>query len=172
MVILTNVYIISQEIIIIVKSLYLSLLVEIGRGAPLVIIGVTLTKNRHMKKVIKERTNRDNTNTSKCCWNECNDVRVNSGYCRYHGALYQRAYKYGLTIDELEDKLNQSNNCEICNTSLVDKVKHIDHNHTLSKGDNKYVRGVLCNHCNTGLGKVYDSIPILESMIRYLTKYN
>ena len=42
----------------------------------------------------------------------------------------------------------------------------IDHNHDTGKA-----RGLLCDRCNTGLGKMNDSINQLEKAIKYLKQY-
>lgn len=43
----------------------------------------------------------------------------------------------------------------------------VDHDHLTG-----VVRGVLCYYCNNGLGKFMDSIPNLESAIKYLNLHN
>ena len=43
---------------------------------------------------------------------------------------------------------------------------HTDHCHVSGK-----VRGMLCHHCNIGLGHAKDSIDILRKMIAYLEKH-
>jgi hypothetical protein len=66
--------------------------------------------------------------------------------------------------------LKQSGKCSICNNSetvkdLKGKIKYlaVDHNHETGE-----VRGLLCNACNTGIGKLGDSVKILENAIKYL----
>lgn len=78
--------------------------------------------------------------------------------------------KYNLTEHEyfaLCDSQNYS--CAICHTH-IDKLRHIqlyvDHSHTTNK-----VRGLLCGSCNTALGMINDSIPLLKNAIKYLRKY-
>lgn len=63
------------------------------------------------------------------------------------------------------EKILQSQNhkCPICSIELL--FPHIDHCHTTGK-----VRGILCNTCNTGLGKFQDSVEQLQKAIRYLQK--
>lgn len=80
--------------------------------------------------------------------------------------------KYGLTLEEFEDKLeSQGNECEICKESLDvndnSKKAHMDHNHTTGE-----LRGILCSKCNQGLGSFYESKEKLKSAIEYLEKYN
>jgi hypothetical protein len=56
--------------------------------------------------------------------------------------------------------------CRICSVDLHGKRIHFDHDHLTNM-----VRGALCHCCNVGLGCFYDSIPILQSAIKYLEKY-
>lgn len=76
--------------------------------------------------------------------------------------------KYNLTIESFEEKrLAQNNKCEICQETLKSGFElHIDHCHATNK-----VRGLLCIHCNTLLGRAKDSIEILKSAQKYLQKY-
>ena len=76
--------------------------------------------------------------------------------------------KYGITLEEYEKKLAmQSGVCMICgNEETNGKRLAIDHNHTT-----KAVRGLLCNHCNLGLGKFFENPNLLTAAINYLKEY-
>lgn len=76
-------------------------------------------------------------------------------------------------VDYLHEKLRYSNMCEICGNP--EKRKHqsgliqrlsVDHCHTTNT-----IRGLVCARCNTGLGRIRDSIPFLQSMISYIKKH-
>lgn len=71
----------------------------------------------------------------------------------------------GMTYDLYEDMLkNQDNKCAICKLEHSNLKKlHVDHCHKTGK-----VRGLLCNNCNNGLGKLGDSVENLELAIQYL----
>lgn len=76
--------------------------------------------------------------------------------------------RYGMTIEEYEERAkNQFNRCAICGRTAeqVDPKKRlaIDHNHTTNEK-----RGLLCRHCNTGLGLFQDDPNILRMAIDYL----
>ena len=81
--------------------------------------------------------------------------------------------RFDMTIDQYNVRfLKQKGRCAICDQAekSVDsngnvKWLAVDHNH--SSGD---VRGLLCNSCNTGIGKLGDSIKIMKSAIKYLEK--
>ena len=75
---------------------------------------------------------------------------------------------------------DQKGECKICGTALATKgidlrqgAKRlsnepcVDHCHATGK-----VRGLLCFHCNTALGHVFDSPEILNKMIGYLATNN
>jgi hypothetical protein len=70
---------------------------------------------------------------------------------------------YGITIEEYEDlKEKQNNKCAICGCTPT-RSYHVDHCHYTGE-----VRGLLCNNCNAGIGKLQDNVNILEKAIKYL----
>ena len=78
--------------------------------------------------------------------------------------------KYGITIEEQEVMLrNQNGKCKICGKGIYlfgdtkSNTAHVDHDHKTGK-----VRGLLCQECNTGLGKFCDNIEYLKNAIKYL----
>lgn len=72
---------------------------------------------------------------------------------------------YGITIEEYEIRLDaQQGRCLICRDELVRPF--IDHCHKLG-----HVRGILCQHCNSGLGFFKDNPATLERAIKYLRQY-
>ena len=73
--------------------------------------------------------------------------------------------KYGLTIDEYEEKMQeQQSKCSICQTILKgDKNTHLDHNH-----ETHAIRDFLCAGCNKGIGMFDESPTKLAQAIIYL----
>lgn len=75
--------------------------------------------------------------------------------------------RYGITLDQRDMMiLAQDWKCLICSSYLgdiEDKQVHVDHNH--SSGN---VRGVLCHHCNTGLGSFKDEVNTMEKAKKYI----
>lgn len=73
---------------------------------------------------------------------------------------------YGITIEQYEILLkNQNGGCAICfsPTGSNGKRLSVDHNHETGE-----VRGLLCDDCNTGLGKFKDNPNLLAIAINYL----
>lgn len=72
---------------------------------------------------------------------------------------------YGITLEEkLAMITKQSNCCAICKEKFgAMKHTHVDHCHTTGK-----IRGILCNHCNRGLGSFKDSPKLLQRAIHYV----
>ena len=71
---------------------------------------------------------------------------------------------YNLTLDQYHSLYeNQDFCCKICGneTKLV-----IDHDHKTGK-----VRGLLCRHCNTGIGMFSDNTEKLKEAIKYIEDY-
>lgn len=82
-------------------------------------------------------------------------------------------HRFDLTTDAYDQQfVHQRGLCAICekpevNKDAKGKVKWlgVDHNHATGE-----LRGLLCYKCNTGVGKLGDSIVTLESAIKYLTE--
>lgn len=78
---------------------------------------------------------------------------------------YNRALRYGISIEELEAMTEQQKGmCAICK---VEKGSHVDHNHVTGK-----VRGMLCGNCNRGIGCLKDNITFLNNAIEYLRRHS
>ncbi len=75
--------------------------------------------------------------------------------------------KYGITQGEFQGMLEaQGGRCAICETSAPGgrhNVFHIDHCHATG-----IVRGLLCNNCNTVLGRMGDNLSGVMKVVRYL----
>jgi len=89
---------------------------------------------------------------------------------RERNRLYR--YLYGITLDDYDRMLtSQNNRCAICNSTATGrkgtKYLSVDHCHATGK-----VRGLLCNHCNTGIGSMKDDIELLDKAIAYLGEGN
>lgn len=58
--------------------------------------------------------------------------------------------------------IEQDYKCAIC-TNPVNMSSHLDHCHTTG-----VYRGVLCHHCNVGIGHFRDNVEALQAAICYL----
>lgn len=79
---------------------------------------------------------------------------------------YRLKGEYDLTPDQYEYLLNkQHGECAICKTDkcITGRRFAVDHCHITGR-----VRGLLCQACNTGLGKFNDNLNNLEAAIKYL----
>ena len=75
--------------------------------------------------------------------------------------------KYGISGEDWRDMhRRQKGKCAICGTvgAYSDRGLHVDHDHVTGK-----FRGLLCAHCNHGLGKFKDSKKLLRLAIEYLS---
>jgi len=82
---------------------------------------------------------------------------------------WRLAFKYGISIQDYEDLLEQQEGlCAICgepqSTVALNGKKplHVDHDHV-----NGRVRGLLCKNCNTAIGHV-EKTKWLEKALNYL----
>lgn len=82
-------------------------------------------------------------------------------------AAQRRRRNYGISDLEFNELLvKQGGLCAICKKESVGKkTLDVDHDH-----DTGEIRGLLCFHCNTGLGHFRDSAELLQAAKDYLTK--
>jgi hypothetical protein len=100
--------------------------------------------------------------------------QTDSEFCRTEAAR-MRKNRSGWTREVFEQAWAlQSGGCAICHVPL-DVIGHgatavaADHDHDHVTGT---LRGLLCNHCNRGLGLFRDSIEVLLSAAIYLESYS
>jgi len=79
-----------------------------------------------------------------------------------HSRKHHINTRYGLTVEEY-DTLFTDASCWICGG--IDRLV-LDHCHITGK-----VRGVLCHHCNTGLGLFLDSPDLLRRGAEWLERH-
>lgn len=73
---------------------------------------------------------------------------------------------YGITLAEYDEMLEaQGGKCAICGKTPEENNRRldVDHNH-----DTGVVRGLLCNDCNSGIGRFYDNTSFLHRAADYL----
>jgi hypothetical protein len=82
--------------------------------------------------------------------------------------------KFGLTVEEYDQMMErQGKVCAICNRPphvvMNGSVKRlaVDHDHATGR-----VRGLLCDHCNRGMGLLRDSVETLKKAVEYLRNYS
>jgi formate dehydrogenase maturation protein FdhE len=88
------------------------------------------------------------------------------GWCETKEKEYRRQWqlkkRYGLTTLEVEAmRKSQGGLCAICRQKPRRFV--VDHCHASG-----HVRGLLCNHCNSGLAMFRDNQTSMRSAIKYL----
>lgn len=73
---------------------------------------------------------------------------------------------YGITSEDYNNMfIEQGGRCAICGKHQTEFKKRlaVDHCHDTGK-----VRGLLCDSCNNGIGKLKDDIQLLTNAIKYL----
>ncbi len=74
---------------------------------------------------------------------------------------------YGISLADYHIMVaKQEKKCSICGEAPKRKL-YIDHDHQTTK-----FRGLICHHCNLGLGSFKDNPKILQRAIDYLTRGN
>ena len=95
--------------------------------------------------------------------------KVNKPYDSVAALKRMLKHRYNLTYDEYLELYNkQEGKCAICKIEKILGTKSgllVDHNHK-----NNIVRGLLCNNCNTALGKFKESVEFLTNAISYISK--
>lgn len=93
-------------------------------------------------------------------------VRMAEQYEREGRDKRYRTKYGGFTLAEYDEMLEeQGNGCVICGKTPEENGKHlfVDHDHNTGE-----VRGLLCHHCNTGLGMFRDTPILLLRAVEYL----
>jgi len=77
--------------------------------------------------------------------------------------------RYGLSTEKYESMFkSQNGGCRSCGKQSLDgKRLFVDHDHNTGT-----VRGLLCHHCNAGIGHFFDDPFLLQCAIKYLTESN
>ena len=107
------------------------------------------------------------------CYSEIGNEwsRENAEASARHKRNWHLLNRFGITIDEAETILDdQGGVCAICEEEIEDPrgfSPHVDHDHATGE-----VRGVLCFHCNAGLGQFKDDPERLRAAIVYLNSPN
>jgi hypothetical protein len=105
-------------------------------------------------------------------WKRANREKVNEQRRQYLKKYPDRTRatnlkaKYGITIEQWNARFtSQDNKCAICGAPDPGAYGkwHTDHDHTTNT-----VRGILCQQCNTGLGKLKESKALLVKAQEYL----
>lgn len=109
----------------------------------------------------------------------CKECGIEARLHKYHNEggkekQKERSFKhnmkrYGITPEiykELHEQ--QGGKCAICESETVSRARatynlFVDHCHTTGK-----IRGLLCHHCNAGLGYFKDNEKTLQKAIEYL----
>lgn len=75
-----------------------------------------------------------------------------------------------MTYDRYLSMLSEQNNCcAICGIESKNLKRKLDVDHDHITG---IARGLLCTPCNSGIGKLKDSVEMLEKAISYLKQYD
>lgn len=120
-----------------------------------------------------QKANPEKAVTRQKEWVVRNQERHHENQRRYHsiGGWRKRWYekKYGLSVEQVMAMIeSQGGRCAICDTTEPGGRGQfaVDHDHKTGQ-----VRGMLCQHCNTGLGSFNDDVERLKIAIVYLDRY-
>lgn len=89
------------------------------------------------------------------------------GNCKKCQQELTRAWRYNISIPDMNILLDGITHCEICSIEFTTNRKVIDHCHK-----DKHIRGILCDPCNTTLGHLEKTNDMLEKMTYYLKTRN
>jgi len=89
------------------------------------------------------------------------------GNCKKCVQKVTRAWRYGISTEDMDAMLDNAKNCELCDNEFKENRKVIDHCHK-----DGHIRGILCDPCNTTLGQLEKNDGMLNKFINYLKTKN
>ena len=93
-------------------------------------------------------------------------VAENKEHAKRYDQDYRLQKHFGIRVEERDAmRTLQNNRCKICNKEFV-KTPHTDHDHETGQ-----VRDLLCDDCNLGLGRFFDSPELLDAAAAYLRRW-
>lgn len=136
-------------------------------------------KQCHMCKKVKCLDEFYTRKPTKMCksthrtWCKQCDGEVNSGYRKTNPSYFKNwklKKNFGITLAEYEAMCEQQHNqCAICGREPRETTMKyglaVDHCH-----ETGVVRGLLCNDCNIGLGKLGDNVHGVQRALDYLLR--
>ena len=117
-------------------------------------------RNKDGKRVYCKPCN----NAHAAAWREANPDKEAESQRRTNLKRY-----YGITPEQYDEMLEeQGGRCACCGTDNPGGKGrfHVDHCH-----DSNEVRGLLCNDCNVGIGRLGDNVDGIWNAMLYLVKY-
>lgn len=119
--------------------------------------------HREYKRQYREK-NKEKLDEYNKAFKEKNAEHLKEYQKNYYSSK-QKYLRYGINREQYDSLLNKQNNkCSICGISFNNENEiRIDHDH-----NKNIVRGLLCHHCNCGLGLFKDDINVLTNAINYL----
>ena len=109
-----------------------------------------------LEQELSEARERNASRLGRILKNQGEVVALNQRYPRL-----QRDFQSILSL-----QVEADGKCMICGDSQTGRKLAIDHCHQTGK-----MRGVLCHHCNVGLGHFRDNPDLLLAAINYLKQY-
>ncbi len=126
--------------------------------------------NTHCKACVNERArqwrekNPEAARQSVARWAKKHPTKARNHRRKTHLRMH-----YGISVEQYAEVVaRQGGVCRICKMTPTGsrengKVLHVDHDHSTGK-----IRGLLCSHCNRGLGHFRDSSDLLLKAAAYL----
>jgi hypothetical protein len=106
-------------------------------------------------------------------WRKANPIRNKELQKRSVERRYQknpfwlREIKYKISSDDIKRMISdQGSKCKICDKEFFNNNFHVDHCHATGR-----IRGLLCHHCNLGLGHFKDNKMLLERASEYVQSF-
>lgn len=128
----------------------------------------TREKNKekiHARQKEWREANKERHNAKSKLWYENNKERQKDGALRR---------LFNMSLDEYFSLLmNQDYRCAICRRDTPNRGEYfaVDHDRRCCPGATscgRCIRGLLCSHCNVGLGHFRDDLDLLEKAMKYL----